>query len=65
VRRRYDRVLKNFFAIYRPLASRWRVYDNAGGGEPRLIASGEGKTVSGIAEPDLWTKISERYDHGA
>ncbi len=37
VRRRYVRSLLNFFNLYQPLADDWRVYDNSGGDEPRLV----------------------------
>ena len=37
VQRRYRSGLRNFFTLYRPLASTWRVYD-ASGPAPRLIA---------------------------
>ncbi len=63
VRRRYTAGLRNFFALYRPLASKWRMYDNSGDHEPRLIASGKGEGVETIAEPAISSTISERYDH--
>ncbi len=30
VRRRFDRSLRNFWTLYRPLAESWTVYDNSG-----------------------------------
>ena len=37
IRRRYKGGFHNFFRLYRPLASTWRLYD-ASGREPRMIA---------------------------
>ncbi len=37
------------------------MYDNASGSEPRLIASGKGEAVEVLADPEIWTTISERY----
>lgn len=39
IRQRYPRTVGNFFELYRPLASRWFVYDNSGS-ETRLVADG-------------------------
>ena len=39
VRRRFDRGLRNFFGLYRPLCDRWFFLDN-GGDRPRLLAHG-------------------------
>ena len=33
-------LVKNFFYLYRPLASIWRVYDNSQPNGPKIIASG-------------------------
>jgi hypothetical protein len=35
IRRRYQTGLRNFFNIYRPLATAWHFYDNGGGFGPR------------------------------
>jgi predicted ABC-type ATPase len=37
-RRRYRSGLRNFFSLYEPLVSTWRLYDGSGS-EPRLIAN--------------------------
>lgn len=57
VRRRYDAGLRNFFEVYRPLATTWRVYDNSRR-ELRLVASGERGEVVGVAGPATWDRIS-------
>ena len=40
IRRRYPRSLVNFFELYRPLADEWRIYDNNGPGNAKLVAEG-------------------------
>jgi predicted ABC-type ATPase len=59
VRRRWDRGLRNFFQLYRPLATTWRVYDNAGN-TPRLVAAGSGEKVA--AASATWERIREQVE---
>lgn len=56
VRRRYAAGLRNFFTLYRSIATSWRVYDNSDLRHPRLIAMGEGDTTH-IAQADVWARI--------
>ncbi len=60
VRRRYERGLHNFFELYRPLATRWRVYDNSGA-SPSLVAAGSelGEVISQAA---AWGRIREQVE---
>ena len=58
VRRRYVRGLSNFFELYRPLATGWRVYDNSGPAKPTLVAAGRGEETSRVLVPDTWRQIS-------
>src|SRR5262245_59069269 len=60
VRRRYRRGLLNFFALYQPLATTWRFYDNSGD-HPRLVARGEGAQRIVVAARELWSRIKEAY----
>src|SRR5713101_294943 len=56
--------LRNFFALYRPLTTTWRMYDNSTH-ELRLIASGAGTETRGINDPGLWERIrAEAEDEG-
>jgi predicted ABC-type ATPase len=57
IRRRYRAGLRNFFALYRPLANTWRIYDNAESSGPRLIASGQGTRVTRIVQMSEWARI--------
>jgi len=56
IRRRYHRGVNNFFELYRPLATKWRFYDNTER-KPLIVASGEPEIVRDAA---LWAKIKER-----
>jgi len=58
IRRRYDAGVKNFFQIYRPLATSWRFYDNSVRGARRLIASGALHQAAVVLEPDLWNNVN-------
>ena len=57
VRRRFTRGLINFFALYQPVASTWRFYDNSQA-RPRLVARGDqsGRTV--VSDTQLWERIA-------
>jgi len=59
VRRRFDRGLRNLFALYMPLAETWRLFDNSGRMGPRLVAMGEGRSVRLTADPDVWQRVKE------
>jgi predicted ABC-type ATPase len=64
IRRRFEAGLRNFFQIYRPLANRWRFYNNGGRQGPRVLAEGQASAVSRISDPRLWHEIEVRYGHG-
>ncbi len=59
IRRRYGAGLRNFFALYRPLADLWRVYDNSPAGAPELIARGSLQ----VRHASLWEELQERWEH--
>ena len=60
LRRRYDATVENFFRLYRPLADRWTLYDNATTSlDP--VAKGRGESETTIIRPDLWHVLHERY----
>jgi predicted ABC-type ATPase len=58
VRRLYLTGLANFFSLYRPLATTWRVYDNSSISMPRIVAWGRGTETSQIVDPETWTIIT-------
>lgn len=58
VRRRYDAGLRNFFEMYLPLTTGWKVYDNSRGLRPRLIATGKGTVKREILDRTTWSLIT-------
>ena len=54
VRRRYTAGLANFFHIYCPLSSTWRMYDNSKAPPARLIASGGKDGSEAIVDRASW-----------
>lgn len=57
VRRRFQSGLRNFFRLYRALATTWRMYDNSQVGRPRLIARGQGERTLAVADRTVWSLI--------
>jgi predicted ABC-type ATPase len=56
VRRRYRSGLLNFFGLYRPLTTTWRMYDNSAD-VPRLIAAGAGAETLAVNDDAVWLRI--------
>ena len=61
VRRRYSRGLHNFFYLYQPMATTWRMYDNTDVSNIRLIAEGHQDGTSVISDPPLWVQIRSEH----
>ncbi len=61
VRRRFAAGLRNFFRLYRPLATSWFFYDNSTIEGPVLIAMGRGRQAQEVRDPELWSRIEEEY----
>lgn len=60
IRRRYGAGLKNFFSLYLPLATGWRLYDNSRG-SPRRVAVGSRTGLVQVADPESWAALVKRY----
>ena len=60
VQRRYAKGLRNFFDLYRPLADRWRLYDNSTVAGPSLVAKGKHASVTHVLDKVTWTKVMGR-----
>lgn len=60
IRRRYQRGLQNFFALYQPLASSWTAYDNSSSGSPLLVADQHEAAPLQIYEAVLWEKMKNQ-----
>lgn len=61
VKRRYRAGISNFFRLYRPLATTWRMYDNSGESS-KLIASGERAAVSRVDQPGIWSRLTKEFE---
>jgi predicted ABC-type ATPase len=61
IRRRYDAGLLNFFRLYQPMTTTWRLCDNSVADKPKLIASGGGNLNRLVADSPAWEKIKTRY----
>ncbi|MCX5674844.1 MAG: Zeta toxin family protein [Planctomycetota bacterium] len=64
IRRRYDSGLRNFFDLYQPLATTWRMYDNSGALAPRLIARGKGRRTTRVLDRATWALVTRGYVNG-
>ncbi len=60
IRRRYQGGVRNFFGLYQPLASSWKLFDNSIVGAQHLIAAGTHSVVEEISRQDLWNEIRDR-----
>ncbi len=57
VRRRYDRGLRNFFDLYQPMATTWRLYDNSRHGLPLLVARGGTSIATRVLNEPTWRRV--------
>jgi predicted ABC-type ATPase len=60
IRRRYAAGLRNFFQLYRPLASMWRFYD-ASGREPRMMARQVDVGRVQVYDKRSWERLLAQY----
>lgn len=63
VRRRYARSISNFWHLYKPLASTWRIYDNSGR-HLQAVASGGTGVSDLVIVPRIWQAL-QRGAHAA
>ena len=61
IRRRYESGLKNFFNLYQPIATSWRMLDNSRAGRMDLIARGRGRAIKRVPNKPLWNEIVTEY----
>jgi predicted ABC-type ATPase len=59
VRRRYLAGIRNFFDLYRPLATTWALY-NTSGLEPVRVADGLASETIGVYDKGTWETISQQ-----
>lgn len=65
IRRRYAAGLRNFFGLYQPLATTWRMHDNSDPSGMKLIASGKGSRINKVGNRNVWERILAEYGHRA
>ncbi|MCI0464706.1 MAG: zeta toxin family protein [Gemmataceae bacterium] len=54
IRQRYQRSVRNFFTLYRPVIGSWKVYDNSQTNQPELIAKGDATGQQTILNATVW-----------
>ena len=64
VRRRYSAGIRNFFRLYRPLATTWTVYNNSGP-EPVCVAEGLSSETIGVYDKDVTRKKTPQSSSSA
>jgi predicted ABC-type ATPase len=61
VRRRYSAGLRNFFSLYRPIATTWHFFDSSPAAGPTLVAEGRGILASSIRDAVEWKTITDTW----
>ncbi len=59
VRRRYDAGIRNFFRLYEPLVSTWRLY-NASGPKPKLLAERLESQPLRVYDEGVWAVVKRQ-----
>jgi predicted ABC-type ATPase len=62
IRRRFEAGLRNFFELYRPLATTWRFYDNEHSSGLRPIARGGAGKTEIVADLEMWGRIEREWN---
>jgi predicted ABC-type ATPase len=60
IRRRYDAGLRNFFALYRPVADEWQMINNSFD-VAEIIATGQATSRTTVSNVIIWNELLERY----
>jgi predicted ABC-type ATPase len=60
IRRRHAGSARNFFHLYRPIVSAWKVFDNSSEEEYRLIAEGTRGEAEAVVDPAIWEIFQQR-----
>jgi predicted ABC-type ATPase len=61
IERRYEKGLRNFFALYQPIAGNWLFYDNSEKENLRLIAKGESFKIEEVFQKKVWQNLKQKY----
>jgi len=65
IRRRYGAGLRNLFALYQPVCTEWRVFDNSQAAGPRLIARGAGTEPGEVLDSKAWALVLKGRGHAS
>jgi predicted ABC-type ATPase len=57
IRRRFAAGLRNFFRLYRPIATSWLFYDNSSPVRPTLLAEGIGRNQVNVVDQRLYERF--------
>jgi predicted ABC-type ATPase len=60
IRRRYRLGIRNFFSLYQPLVTTWRVYDSWAASSPRLLAVGGIGQPTRVVRKTAWRQFEEQ-----
>lgn len=60
IRRRFEGSHRNFFVLYRPMATTWKMYDNASQ-NLALVAAGSASGTDVIADAPRWQALKRSY----
>jgi predicted ABC-type ATPase len=58
IRQRYQRSIRNFFQLYRPVVSTWEVFDNSQSDTPQLVAQGDESGHETVVNAAVWAQFS-------
>lgn len=64
IQRRYSAGLRNFFALYQPMADSWSIFDNTPPGKSILVAIGKHQDIIQVYEPLVWYRIRRMRENG-
>jgi predicted ABC-type ATPase len=59
IRQRYSRSIWNFLNLYKPVATKWEVYDNSKDSNPQLVANGDESGMLVIENASGWEKFNK------
>jgi predicted ABC-type ATPase len=64
IRRRYKRGIINFFKLYMPICSTWRIYDNSSEKGPILAVLGNSEGPEIIHHKEIWDAVLKEVSDG-
>ena len=65
IRRRYRGSAQNFLKLYKPICTKWELYDNSHSNNPILAAFGDDQGHETILNHEFWSKIKEEGESNA